>query len=157
MLRQGPEFYHTHDPGELNAVANQFTIEAAMTLRQIAVDMLLQMAVLSGTVALLVYNFQMKGPPPVLFGVVIPPTLIPIAIVLFAFISPYLTGRMANRVRNVSSDMQEKMLALNSLVTGAMQSPEEIQTMEAEPIFAAKHDAQLEALLRSRLRINVHD
>ncbi len=152
LLRQGPEFYHTHDPGELNAVANQFTIEAAMTLRQIAVDMLLQMAVLGGTVALLVYNFQMKGPPPVLFGVVIPPTLIPIAIVLFAFISPYLTGRMANRVRNVSSDMQEKMLALNSLVTGAMQSPEEIQTMEAEPIFAAKHDAQLEALLRSRLR-----
>ena len=152
LLRQGPEFYHTHDSGELNAVANQFTIEAAMTLRQIAVDMLLQMAVLGGTVALLVYNFQMKGPPPVLFGVVIPPTLIPIAIVLFAFISPYLTGRMANRVRNVSSDMQEKMLALNSLVTGAMQSPEEIQTMEAEPIFAAKHDAQLEALLRSRLK-----
>jgi ABC-type multidrug transport system fused ATPase/permease subunit len=152
LLRQSPEFYHTHDPGELNAVANQFTIEAAMTLRQIAVDMLLQMAVLGGTVALLIYNFQMKGPPPTIFGHVIPPALIPIAIVLFAFISPYLTGRMANRVRNVSSDMQEKMLALNSLVTGAMQSPEEIQTMEAEPIFSAKHDAQLEALLRSRLK-----
>jgi ABC-type multidrug transport system fused ATPase/permease subunit len=152
LLRQSPEFYHTHDPGELNAVANQFTIEAAMTLRQIAVDMLLQMAVLGGTVALLIYNFQMKGPPPTLFGVVIPPALIPIAIVLFAFISPYLTGRMANRVRNVSSDMQEKMLALNSLVTGAMQSPEEIQTMEAEPIFSAKHDAQLQALLRARLK-----
>jgi ATP-binding cassette, subfamily B, bacterial len=152
LLRQGPEFYHTHDPGELNAVANQFTIEAAMTLRQIAVDMLLQMAVLGGTVALLIYNFQMKGPPPTIFGYVIPPALIPLAIVLFAFISPYLTGRMANRVRNVSSDMQEKMLALNSLVTGAMQSPEEIQTMEAETIFSEKHDAQLEALLRSRLK-----
>jgi ABC-type multidrug transport system fused ATPase/permease subunit len=152
LLRQGPEFYHIHDPGELNAVANQFTIEAAMTLRQIAVDMLLQMAVLGGTVALLIYNFQMKGPPPTLFGHVIPPALIPLAIVLFAFISPYLTGRMANRVRNVSSDMQEKMLALNSLVTGAMQSPEEIQTMEAEPTFSEKHDAQLQALLRARLK-----
>jgi ABC-type multidrug transport system fused ATPase/permease subunit len=152
LLRQGPEFYYTHDPGELNAVANQFTIEAAMTMRQIAVDMLLQMAVLGGTVALLIYNFQMKGPPPTIFGYVVPPALIPIAIVLFAFISPYITGRMANRVRNVSSDMQEKMLALNSLVTGAMQSPEEIQTMEAEPIFSEKHDAQLQALLRSRLK-----
>jgi ABC-type multidrug transport system fused ATPase/permease subunit len=152
LLRQGPEFYHIHDPGELNAVANQFTIEAAMTLRQIALDMLLQFAVLAGTVALLIYNFQMKGPPPTFFGQVIPPAFIPIAIVLFAFISPYLTGRMANRVRNVSSDMQEKMLALNSLVTGAMQSPEEIQTMEAEPIFSEKHDAQLAALLRSRLK-----
>jgi ABC-type multidrug transport system fused ATPase/permease subunit len=55
-------------------------------------------------------------------------------------------------VRNVSSDMQEKMLALNSLVTGAMQSPEEIQTMEAEPLFSQKHDLQLDALLRSRLK-----
>jgi ABC-type multidrug transport system fused ATPase/permease subunit len=152
LLRQGPEFYHIHDPGELNAVANQFTIEAAMTMRQIAVDMLLQLAVLGGTVALLIYNFQMKGPPPTMFGHVIPPALIPLAIVLFAFISPYITGKMANRVRNVSSDMQEKMLALNSLVTGAMQSPEEIQTMEAEPIFSEKHDAQLQALLRARLK-----
>ena len=152
LLRQDPEFYHTHDPGELNAVANQFTIEAAMTMRQVAVDMLLQMAILGGTVALLIYNFQMKGPPPAIFGHAIPPALIPLAIVLFAFISPYITGKMANRVRNVSSDMQEKMLAINSLVTGAMQSPEEIQTMEAEPIFAQKHDAQLQALLRSRLK-----
>jgi ABC-type multidrug transport system fused ATPase/permease subunit len=152
LLRQSPEFYHTHDPGELNAVANQFTIEAAMTMRQIAVDMLLQMAVLGGTVALLIYNFQMKGPPPTIFGHVIPPALIPLAIVLFAFISPYITGKMANRVRNVSSDMQEKMLAINSLVTGAMQSPEEIQTMEAEPIFSEKHDAQLQALLSARLK-----
>jgi ABC-type multidrug transport system fused ATPase/permease subunit len=152
LLRQSPEFYHTHDPGELNAVANQFTIEAAMTMRQIAVDMLLQIVVLGGTVALLIYNFQMKGPPPTIFGHVIPPALIPIAIVLFAFISPYITGKMANRVRDVSSDMQEKMLAINSLVTGAMQSPEEIQTMEAEPVFSEKHDAQLEALLRARLK-----
>jgi ABC-type multidrug transport system fused ATPase/permease subunit len=155
LLRQSPEFYHTHDPGELNAVANQFTIEAAMTLRQVAVDMLLQMVVLGGTVGLLIYNFQMKGPPPTFFGIGVPPALIPIGIVLFAFISPYLTGKMANRVRNVSSDMQEKMLALNSLVTGAMQSPEEIQTMEAEPIFSEKHDRQLEALLKSRLRSTV--
>jgi len=152
LLRQGPEFYHIHDPGELNAVANQFTIEAAMTMRQIAVDMLLQMAVLGGTVGLIIYNFQMKGPPPVIFGMAIPPALIPIAIVLFAFISPYVTGKMSDRVRDVSSDMQTKMLAINSLVTGAMQSPEEIQSMEAEPIFSAKHDAQLEALLRSRLK-----
>lgn len=152
LLRQGPEFYHTHDAGELNAIANQFTIEAAMTMRQIAVDMLLQMAILGATVGLLVYNFQMKGPPPTVLGYAIPPAFIPVGIVLFAFISPYITGKMANRVRNVSSDMQEKMLALNSLVTGAMQSPEEIQTMEAEPVFARKHDAQLEALLRSRLK-----
>jgi ABC-type multidrug transport system fused ATPase/permease subunit len=152
LLRQSPEFYHTHDPGELNAVANQFTIEAAMTMRQIAVDMLMQMLVLGGTVALLIYNFDMGGYKPAIMGVTIPPALIPIGIVLFAFISPYITGKLSHRVRDVSSDMQEKMLALNSLVTGAMQSPEEIQTMEAEPVFAAKHESQLKALLRARLK-----
>src|SRR5205807_1231785 len=92
------------------------------------------------------------GPPPTIFGVVIPPAAIPIGIVLFAFVSPYLTGKLSNKVQTASSDMQGKMLALNSLVTGAMQSPEEIQAMEAEPIFSEKHDKQLAALLRARLK-----
>src|SRR3954468_24485691 len=66
-----------------------------------------------------------------------------------------MTGKMANRVRDVSRDLQEKMVALNSLVTGAMQSPEEIQAMEAEPMFVNKHDKQLGALLKSRLKNTV--
>jgi len=154
LLRQSPEFYHTHETGELNAVVNQFAVEATMTLRQVSLDMILQIVTLGITVGLLIYNFDMK-PAPVLFGVTIPPAAIPIAIVLFAFISPWMTGRMANRVRDVSRDLQEKMVALNSLVTGAMQSPEEIQAMEAEPMFVNKHDRQLGSLLKSRLKNTV--
>src|SRR5256886_7288335 len=152
MLRQSPEFYHDHESGELNAVVNQFTVEASMTLRQVSVDMLLQVVTLGITGDLLIYNFQMDGPPPTMFGVAIPPAAIPLAIVLFAFISPWITGRLSNKVRDVSRDMQEKMVALNSLVTGAMQSPEEIQAMEAEPMFVAKHDKQLLSLLKSRIK-----
>jgi ABC-type multidrug transport system fused ATPase/permease subunit len=152
MLRQSPGFYHDHESGELNAVVNQFTVEASMTLRQVSVDMVLQMVTLGITVGLLIYNFQMDGPPPTIFGVAIPPAAIPLAIVLFAFISPWVTGKLSNKVRDVSRDMQEKMVALNSLVTGAMQSPEEIQAMEAEPMFVAKHDKQLLALLKSRIK-----
>jgi ATP-binding cassette subfamily B protein len=155
MLRQSPEFYHTHESGELNAVVNQFTVEAAMTLRQVSVDMLLQIVTLGITVGLLIYNFQMKGPAPTIGGVAIPPWAIPLAIVLFAFVSPWITGKLSNKVRDVSRDLQEKMVALNSLVTGAMQSPEEIQAMEAEPIFVAKHDKQLRSLLTSRVRNTV--
>jgi ABC-type multidrug transport system fused ATPase/permease subunit len=154
LLRQSPEFYHTHETGELNAVVNQFAVEATMTLRQVSLDMILQIVTLGITVGLLIYNFDMK-PAPVLFGVTIPPAAIPLAIVLFAFISPWMTGKMANRVRDVSRDLQEKMVALNSLVTGAMQSPEEIQAMEAEPMFVNKHDRQLSALLTSRLKNTV--
>jgi ATP-binding cassette subfamily B protein len=154
LLRQSPEFYHTHETGELNAVVNQFAVEATMTLRQVSLDMILQIVTLGITVGLLIYNFDMK-PAPVLFGVTVPPAAIPLAIVLFAFISPWMTGRMANRVRDVSRDLQEKMVALNSLVTGAMQSPEEIQAMEAEPMFVNKHDKQLGSLLKSRLKNTV--
>src|SRR5256714_11518260 len=155
MLRQSPEFYHVHESGELNAVVNQFTVEASMTLRQVSVDMVVQVVTLGITVGLLIYNFQMDGPPPTIFGVAIPPAAIPLAIVLFAFISPWVTGRLSNKVRDVSRDLQEKMVALNSLVTGAMQSPEEIQAMEAEPMFVAKHDKQLRSLLASRVKNTV--
>jgi ATP-binding cassette, subfamily B, bacterial len=152
LLRQSPEFYHTHESGELNAIVNQFTVEASMTLRQVSIDMLLQIVTLGITVGLLIYNFQMQGPPPVIGGVTVPPWAIPLAIVLFAFISPWVTGKLSNKVRDVSRDLQEKMVALNSLVTGAMQSPEEIQAMEAEPMFVAKHDKQLQSLLKSRIK-----
>jgi len=155
MLRQSPEFYHTHESGELNAVVNQFTVEATMTLRQVSVDMVLQIVTLGITVGLLIYNFQMQGPAPTIGGVAIPPWAIPLAIVLFAFVSPWITGKLSNKVRDVSRDLQEKMVALNSLVTGAMQSPEEIQAMEAEPMFVAKHDKQLRSLLSSRVRNTV--
>jgi ABC-type multidrug transport system fused ATPase/permease subunit len=117
--------------------------------------MVLQIVTLGITVGLLIYNFKMKGPAPTIGGVGIPPWAIPLAIVLFAFISPWITGKLSNKVRDVSRDLQEKMVALNSLVTGAMQSPEEIQAMEAEPMFVAKHDIQLGSLLKSRVRNTV--
>ncbi len=154
LLRQSPEFYHTHETGELNAVVNQFAVEATMTLRQVSLDVILQVVTLGITVGLIVYNFDMK-PAPTIFGMAIPPAAIPLAIVLFAFISPWMTGKMANMVRDVSRDLQGKMVALNSLVTGAMQSPEEIQAMEAEPMFVKKHDKELDALLKSRLKNTV--
>lgn len=154
LLRQSPEFYHKHETGELNAVVNQFAVEATMTLRQVGLDVFIQFITLAINVGLLIYNFQMD-PAPVVFGWTIPPWLVPIAVTLFAFISPWMTGRMANKVRDVSRDLQEKMVALNSLATGAMQSPEEIQAMEAEPLFTKKYDKQLDSLLVSRLKSTV--
>lgn len=152
ILRQTPEFFHAHDPGELNAIVNQFTVESAMTMRQIAVDLLMQIAVLIVTLGVVIHNFQMDGPPPTIGGVVIPPWLIPVSIVLFAFVSPWITGKMADRLRTASTELQERMLALSSLVTGATQSPEEIQSMQAEGMFGKKHQGELDALLKSRVK-----
>ena len=155
LLRQSPEFYHKHETGELNAVVNQFAVEATMTLRQVSLDVILQTITLGVNVALLIYNFDMGKDKPILLGITIQPWMIPLGVTLFAFISPWITGKLANRVRDVARDMQDKMVALNSLVTGAMQSPEEIQAMEAEPMFTAKHDKQLDSLLVSRLKSTV--
>lgn len=151
LLRQAPEFYHKHETGELNAVVNQFAVEATMTLRQVGLDAVLAFITLAINVGLIIYNFDMK-PAPTLFGHVVPPWLIPVAVTLFAFLSPWITGKMANALRDVSRSMQEKMVALNSLVTGAMQSPEEIQAMQAEPMFTNKHDRQLGDLSRARVK-----
>jgi ATP-binding cassette, subfamily B, bacterial len=151
MLRQSPEFYHQHETGELNAVVNQMTVEASITLRQVGLDSILAVITLVINVGALIYNFDMD-PKPTLFGKVIPAWLIPLSVTLFAFISPWLTTKMANALRDVSRGLQEKMVALNSLVTGAMQSPEEIQAMKAEPMFMAKHERELGELAKAKVK-----
>lgn len=151
MLRQSPEFYHKHETGELNQVANQMTVEASITLRQVSLDSIIAMITLAINVGALIYNFQMDNPP-VVWGMVVPPWLIPLVVTLFAFISPWLTTKMANALRDVSRTMQEKMVALSSLVTGAMQSPEEIQAMKAEAMFTTKHDKQLGELAKAKVK-----
>lgn len=150
LLRQSPEFYHTHESGELNAVVNQFTVESSVTLRQVSLDMLLQLVSLGYTVFMLMQSFTMANAEKTFFG--LPPAVVPVLITLVAFVSPWISGRLSNMVRDVSRDLQEKMVALNSLATGAMQSPDEIQAMEAEPLFTEKYDKQLQALLKSRVK-----
>jgi ABC-type multidrug transport system fused ATPase/permease subunit len=106
LLRQSPEFYHKHETGELNQVANQMTVEASITLRQVGLDSIIAMITLAINVGALIYNFKMDNPP-VVWGMVVPPWLIPMVVTLFAFISPWLTTRMANALRDVSRSMQE--------------------------------------------------
>jgi ATP-binding cassette, subfamily B, bacterial len=153
ILRQSPEFFHKYDPGQLNAIINQMTIETEMTLRQLIVDPLLQLVILVGTTALVSYNFiQLHKEPVALFGARLPSGVIPAIIVILALFSPYLVTKMAARIRATAKAVQTSMLGLSSLVTSATQSPEEIQVMEAEDIFSDKHNAGLKKSLDAGLR-----
>src|SRR5437899_2118685 len=153
VLRQSPEFFHDYDPGQLNAIINQMTIEPEMTLRQIIVDPILQFVVLAGTTCLLSYNFvQLHKEPLAIFGVELPSWAIPPMIVGLAMFSPYLISKIGDHIRTASKAVQTYMLSLSSLVTGATQSPEEIQAMEAERIFSEKHNVSLDKSLKARLR-----
>ena len=124
-----------------------------MTLRQIIVDPLLQLIVLGGTTALVSYNFiQLHKEPLVVFGAQLPSGVIPPIIVTLALFSPYLISKIGARIRATSMAVQTSMLALYSLITGATQSPEEIQAMEAERIFSDKHNASLDKSLNATLQ-----
>ena len=153
VLKQSPEFFHDYDPGQLNAIINQMTIETEMTLRQIIVDPILQFVVLAGTTGLVSYNFiQLHKEPLAVFGVQLPSWAIPPMIVGLALFSPYLISKIGDRIRTASKAVQTYMLSLASLITGATQSPEEIQAMEAERIFSDKHNVSLDQSLKARLR-----
>ena len=152
VLRQSPEFFHKYDPGQLNAIINQMTIETEMTLRQIIVDPLLQLIVLAGTTGLVSYNFiQLHKEPLAIFGAKVPSGVIPPIIVALSLFSPYLISKVGARIRTAAKAVQTSMLALSSLITGATQSPEEIQVMEAEGIFSDKHNASLKKSLDASL------
>jgi ATP-binding cassette subfamily B protein len=156
VLTQSPEFFHKYDPGQLNAIVNQMTLETEMTLRQIIVDPFLQLIVLGGTTWLLSYNFiQLHKAPLAIFGATVPAGVVPPVIVLVALCSPYLITRLAHRIRAAATSVQSSILELSSLITGATQSPEEIQTLEAEPIFSDKHNTALSKSLNAKLQQSV--
>jgi ATP-binding cassette, subfamily B, bacterial len=156
VLKQSPEFFHKYDSGQLNVIINQMTIETEMTLRQIIVDPFLQLIVLGGTTALVSYNFiQLHKEPLVVFGLQLPSGIIPPIIVALALFSPYLISKIGARIRETSRAVQTYMLALSSLITGATQSPEEIQAFEAERIFSDKHNANLDKSLKATLQQTV--
>ena len=107
VLKQSPEFFHNYDPGQLNAIINQMTIETEMTLRQIIVDPLLQLIVLGGTTALVSYNFiQLHKEPLTVFGAQLPSGVIPPIIVTLALFSPYLISKIGARIRATSMAVQ---------------------------------------------------
>jgi len=73
VLKQSPEFFHEYDPGQLNAIINQMTVQTEMILRQIIVEPLLQFVLLAGTTGLLCYNFiQLHKEPLAIFGAQLP-------------------------------------------------------------------------------------
>src|SRR2546430_1556417 len=100
VLRQSPEFFHDYDPGFLNTIINQTTIDTETTLRQIIVDPILQFVVLAGTTGLVSYNFiQLHKEPLDIFGLQVPSWAIPPIIVGLALFSPYLISKRSEERR----------------------------------------------------------
>ncbi len=153
-IRQSPDFFQGRNAGELSTVINQFTQEAQMTMRALILEPVIQGIVLGLTVGLIIYNFvQIQGPDGIeMLGMRIPALLPPVIILILSLMSPYLTTKIQARVRRRSAELRDSNLALAGLVTGAMQSPEEIQAMNAEAVFGEKHEQALDGYVRARVR-----
>jgi ATP-binding cassette subfamily B protein len=146
VLRQSPGFFFKYDADRLTVVVNQLCIQAQMALRQLLIDPILQLIslVLVGfTLYSQMTNLQQHGGQNLwlYFG--------PIA--LFAVFATWLVTVMGRYLQRGSSAVQEKNLALATLVGGAVGSSEEVQAMRAERIFGNKHAKLLAEALQSRI------
>jgi ATP-binding cassette subfamily B protein len=146
VLRQSPGFFFKYDGDRLTVVINQLCIQAQMALRQLLIDPILQVVslVLVGfTLYSQMTSLQQHGGQNLwlYFG--------PIA--LFAILATWLVTVMGKYLQRGSSAVQEKNLALATLVGGAVSSSEEVQAMRAEQIFGTKHANLLVEALQSRI------
>ena len=150
ILQQSPHFFYRHPAGRLLIMVTQFSTSAAMSLRSLLVDPILQLigiAVVGNALFHKLLEMQAgQGSRIWLYFSII---------ALFALLSPWLVSRMGKTLSRSTTNVQEQMLAMGSFLEGALNAPEEIQTMRAEPIFDSKHQDLLDAALRTRMNQTV--
>ncbi len=151
IIRERLEFFHANDVGRLTMLINQMSIEAQMTLRQTVLDPFFQTVNFLFAVSGLVFSFsqlqQGGGSQIIWLGVVV--------VLLMALLSPLAVSRMGGRLQSSSAEVIGQNLAVASLVNGSLNSPEEVQSFNAEDFFAAKYRAGLEKIRASRIRQTV--
>jgi ABC-type multidrug transport system fused ATPase/permease subunit len=147
VLHQAPEFFYQNNPGQLINVLTQTSVEAQQALRSLTVDPPLQLVGIGIAIFLIVRqindlpNFSQWGWPVV------------IAIVLFGLVSVIAVQKKGQKpVDHAQRDVQMQRFALASLADSAVKSPEEIQAMDAEPLFAERHAQALDKLMALKRR-----
>ena len=145
VVRQAPEFFHEYNPGELASMLTQTTVEAQQALRSLTIDPILQLASLSIAVLLIVLQLrQLRSE----FA-----WLVVVLIVLFGVAMAWAVQRTSDKpVYEVQREIQGQRFALAGLADSAVQSPEEIQALDAEPIFNHKHEQALTLLMKMKIR-----
>ncbi len=145
ILRQSPNFFATRDKNELNAIINQFTIRAQMGVIQLLVDPAIQAFGIGMASWALYHQITRQHPSPHMWMAMA-------AIALFGLTAPWLTGVLGDRLQHATDAVQKQNLRLSTLVGNALNAPEEIQAMQAEPFFAKKHDHELDGAFDLNLR-----
>lgn len=148
IIRQAPEFFHENKPGMLTMVLNQMSIETQMTLRQFMLEPIIQVAGLIVSGGLIFANFDaiMAGSsnPWIWVGLG--------AILLIAVLSPWLSALASTRLATAGMALRGQVADIQTLVTGVVQAPEEIQAMRSESLLEEKHRSALDLLRKAHQR-----
>src|SRR6516165_1538263 len=145
-IRQSPEFFHRYNPAQLTSILTQTTIEAQQAVRAILVDPLLQFASLCLATVLIVSALKEIHDHNAWWIIVL--------MVLFGVLSVSVVQAKGEKPVYASQlEFQEQRFNMSGLVDSAVKSPEEIQSMDAEGLFAERHSASLNVLMKLKRRI----
>ena len=133
-------FFHQRDIGSLTYLLRDMCIQAQMAIRQLTVDPVLMLISLLTGLGFVIYNYlQLSGGGPDTGS-----WLVVAALLLVGLAAPLLVSRFAPGLQSAASDLRDRDSELASLLQGALQSPEELQSFNAVPYMAGKHkDARL--------------
>jgi ATP-binding cassette, subfamily B, bacterial len=147
LLRQSPRYFHSTQPGQLTLVVNQVALQAQIGLRQLVIDPLTAVAGLVVIAGAIWRKFAQQG---VEFSRA---TSIALgATVAAAMLVQWFVQRTGRQLSREGSTIQHQQLGMASVSEGAFGAPEEVQAMQAEPLFAQRYGRLLAESLASRLQ-----
>ena len=139
VLRQGPEFFRNHNPGELTNIMTQMVTQTEQAFRSLCLEPIMQSISLAIAIYLIVIDLRRMAGSVVWLTVCF--------IVLIGFLTVYLVQvRARTAVVKVQMDLQQQMLHISGLVTSVMSVPEDIQVMNAEPQFFRRYSDAVQTL-----------
>jgi ABC-type multidrug transport system fused ATPase/permease subunit len=145
VMRQPPEFFHKYNPGELNNVLTQTSVEAQQALRNLTVDPILQLVSLCIAMFLIIYELKQAHVehawPVVVLMVVF--GMVSVTVVQLKGQKPVYTSQM---------EVQQQRFALAGLTDSAVKAPEEIQAMDAVPLFSGRYSRGLDQFMSLKRR-----
>ena len=139
VLQQPPEFFRNHNPGELANILTQMVTMAEQAYRSLCLEPLMQFISLAIAIYLIVNDLRRMT------GSVVWLTVF--AIVLIGFLTVYLVQvRAKEAVTRCQVDLQRQMLDISGLATSVMSVPQDIQIMNAEPVFSQRYSDATQSL-----------
>jgi ABC-type multidrug transport system fused ATPase/permease subunit len=143
VLHQPPEFFRSHNPGELTNVLTQMVTQTQQAYRSLCLEPVMQAISLALAIYLIINDLKRMNGSVVWVAVS--------AILLIGFLTVYLVQmRAKDAVAKSQVDLQRQMLNISGLATSVMSVPQDIQIMNAEPLFSRRYSDAIQSLFEKK-------